>query len=173
LAPAAASAATLDQNLPDVPIGTWLAGVLERAETKRPVEWLIQYCVDRTRMMVSPPANGGDLCAVAHFEAKGDMFRVWFRTGSIRITDAGPVWTVEPPSFEGINTVQSGSALTTLSALPALLDTPRESWPTADLAIAATDIIVETPRPDWRSSPSPSATMDRFRNLRRTQSPSH
>jgi hypothetical protein len=60
-------------------------------------------------MMVSPPANGG-LCAVAHFEAKGDMFRIWFRTGSIHITDAGPVWTVEPPSFEGINTAQSGTA---------------------------------------------------------------
>ena len=149
LAPAAVSAAALDQNLPDVPIGTWLAGVLERAEAKRPVEWLTQYCVERTRMMVSPPANGGDLCAVAHFEAKGDMFRVWFRTGSIRITAAGAVWTVEPPSFEGINTAQSGTALTRLSALPALLDTPRESWPTADLAIAATDIIVETPRPDW------------------------
>lgn len=108
-----------------------------------------QYCAERTRQMLSPPAGGGDLCAVAGFEAKGDILRAWFRTGSVRLTEAGPVWTVDQPSFAGIDAAQSGTALTTLSALPALLDAPRESWPTADLAIAATDISVEIPRPDW------------------------
>jgi hypothetical protein len=149
LAPAAISAAALDRNLPDMPTGTWLAAVLKRAEAKRPAEWLMHYCVERTRKAVSPPVGGGDMCAVAYFEAKGDILRAWFRTGSIRFAEAGPVWTVDPPSFEGIDASQSGTALAALSALPALLDTPRESWPTADLAIAATDIMVETPRPDW------------------------
>ena len=149
LAPTAISASALDQNLPDVPTGKWLAGVLGRAEAKRAVEWMTQYCVERTRKMISRPAAGDDLCAVAYFEAKGDILRAWFRTGSVRFTEAGPVWTVAQPSFQGIDTSSSGTALTTLSALPALLDTPRESWPTADLAIDATDISVEMPRPDW------------------------
>jgi hypothetical protein len=149
LAPAAISASALDQNLPDVPIGEWLAGVLQQVEAKRPVEWMTQYCVERTRKTISASAGGGDLCAVAYFEAKGDILRAWFRTGSVRFTEVGPVWTVHQPSFEGIDSSRSGTGLTTLSALPALLDTPRESWPIADLAIAATDIIVETLRPDW------------------------
>jgi hypothetical protein len=122
---------------------------LDRADAKRAVEWMTHYCLERTRKTVSAPAAGGDFCAVAYFEAKGDIFRAWFRTGSVRLTESGSAWTVDRPSFEGIDTSGSGTALTTLSALPALLDTPRESWPTADLAIAATDIIVETPRPDW------------------------
>jgi hypothetical protein len=149
LAPAAISAAELDRNLPNQSIANWLAGVLERAEAKAPVDWLIHYCVERTRRIVSPPAGGGDICAVAYFQVKGDVFRAWFRTGSLRITEEGPVLSVDPPSFEGINTSQSGTALTTLSALPALLDTPREFWPIADLEISPTDIYVETPRSDW------------------------
>jgi hypothetical protein len=148
-APAAVSAAALDRNLPDVPTGSWLASVLERAEAKLRVDWLAHYCVERTRQIVMPPVAGGDLCAVAYFEAKGDIFRIWFRTGSVRFTEAGPVWTVDPPTFEGINTAQSGTALTTLSALPTLLDAPRESWPTADLEIVPAEIFVETPRHDW------------------------
>lgn len=149
LAPRAINASVLDQNLPDVAMSKWLAGVLQRAEAKPLVEWIPQYCLERTRRMVSPPVGGGDLCAVAYFQAKGDILRAWFRTGSVRFTEAGPVWRVYQPSFEGIDTSGSGTALTTLSALPTLLDTPRESWPTADLAITPTDISVETPRPDW------------------------
>ena len=149
LAPAALDASALDQSLPDIPMGKWLTGVLQRIEAKTSVEWMPQYCVERTRKTLSPPAGGGDLCAVAYFEAKGDILRAWFRTGSVRFSEAGPVWTVDRPSFAGIDASQSGTALTTLSGLPALLDKPRESWPTADLAIAATDISVETPRPDW------------------------
>jgi hypothetical protein len=148
-APAAVSASALDQSLPDLPAGKWLADVSQRAGAKRPVDWMPQYCVERTRKMISPPAGGGDLCAVAGFEAKGDILRAWFRTGSVRFTEAGPVWTVDRPSFLGIDTAGSGTALTRLSALPALLDAPRESWPIADLAIAATDISVEIPRADW------------------------
>ena len=91
LAPAATSAPALDPDLPDVPIRTWLVGILERAEAKRPVDWLMHYCVERTRKIVSPPTNGGDMCAVAYFEAKGDVFRAWFRTGSFRFTEAGPI----------------------------------------------------------------------------------
>jgi hypothetical protein len=147
--PASFTAAILDERLPDVPFAAWLAGVLERAEAKPAVEWLTHYCIERRRKTVSPPHGGGDLCAVAYFQAKGDIFRAWFRTGSVRFTAAGPVWVVDQPSFEGIDTSGSGTALTTLSALPALLDTPRESWPIGDLAISATDIIVETNRPDW------------------------
>jgi hypothetical protein len=149
LSPAAISASALDENLPDVPAGKWLAGVLERVGAKSSVEWMPQYCVERTRKMLSAPAGGGDLCAVAYFQAKGDILRAWFRTGSVRVTEADPVWTVDRPSFAGIDASSSGTALTTLSALPALLDMPRESWPTADLAIAPTDISVEMPRPDW------------------------
>ena len=148
-APATMSAAVFDETLPDVPIGKWLAGVLERAEARRAVEWTTQFCMERTRNVVWPGTREGDICAVGWFEAKGDHFRTWFRTGSVRFTETGPVWRVEPPSFEGIDTSGSGTALTTLSALPALLDAPRESWPVADLAIAATDIMVETSQPDW------------------------
>jgi hypothetical protein len=147
--PAAVSASDLDQNLPDVPASKWLAGVLERSGAKSRIDWMPHYCLERTRKMPAPPARGGDLCAVAYFQAKGDILRAWFRTGNVRFTEAGPVWQVEQPSFAGIDTAQSGTALTTLSALPALLDTPRESWPIADLSIAATDINVEIARPDW------------------------
>lgn len=69
-APAAISAAAVDQNLPEVPVGKWLAGVLERADAKRAVEWMTHYCLERTRKTVSAPAAEGDFCAVAYFEAR-------------------------------------------------------------------------------------------------------
>ena len=112
-APAAINASALDQNLPDVPTGKWLESVLERVGAKSRVDWMPQYCVERTRKMLSPPAGGGDLCAVAYFEAKGDIWRAWFRTGSVRLTEAGGVWTVDQPSLAGI--VVAGAALWTRS----------------------------------------------------------
>jgi hypothetical protein len=55
-------------------------------------------------------------------------------------------------SVDGRDYVEAGtltSAKESHVTAAALLDTPREFWPTADLAIAPTDITIETPRPDW------------------------
>jgi hypothetical protein len=145
-----ARARDLDPSL-DVPaevtIDTWLQELLARPETKgeRRVEWMLQYCSERTRNAVSV-RKSGDLCMVAYMQAQSDLERVWIRTGSLLFEGDGPHWQAFPPSVVGVSTSRRGAPTSSLSGLARLLATSHDAWPEGDISVAPDDITVAVGR---------------------------
>ncbi|HXW06787.1 MAG TPA: hypothetical protein VD833_16245 [Vicinamibacterales bacterium] len=147
-APATASAGAFAEGLPDLPFGAWLLRLVNGGDPKgkRPVDWMSQFCSERLEDTGRVPRSG-DLCSVAWFEHSGEIFRIWFKTGNLRFTEAGPEWRVNPPVVEGINSAHSGAAASTLAEFLEIVSGPRESWPSGDVAIAPGDIVISAPDP--------------------------
>lgn len=146
-APAATSAQALDPQLPDVPLAGWLADLLAWPEKAKgePPDWMPGFCTERRSKPETPPREG-PLCSAVAFGAAADVFWLWIRTGTVKLTDDGPEWTVEPPRVEAIIT-EHGTEVATLSALAALVSTARDAWPRPDTAVTPGDIALWPPAP--------------------------
>lgn len=137
---AAAPARQLDTNLPEVAFSAWLQGEVVRHGGKfDPEYWRTTYCEERIRESGVPP-SGPEICAVIDFMANGAIGRIWIRTGRVEVSDGDVRWLAEPPAFEGMRL--GGVNFGSLASVPALLSSPRETWPSGDVAVAAEEMSV-------------------------------
>jgi len=133
----------LDDALPRVPFGVWLADVAARlgGGMARPDGWRATYCDERL-------ADGGvartrDICAVAMFlvnEGLNGVGEVWVRTGRVELAETEVQWLPVAPVFQAM--VLHSAHLDNLAALPSILVQPPETWPLGDIAVAPEDIVV-------------------------------
>jgi hypothetical protein len=146
--PAATPAKEFDAQLGDEPFAAWLSGVVSARGGRgdHPPEWWSDYCDNRTgdpTRKTSPTA----ICSVVAFQVQGEIDEIWFRTADIRETADGIEWVpLAPAKFEGM-TLNDVPESRRLSALPALIDLPRESRPAGDISILPDDIVTSPAAP--------------------------
>jgi len=146
--PASTPAKEFDAQLGDEPLAAWLSGVVSprRGPRDNPPEWWSDYCDNRTddpTSQTSPTA----ICSVVAFQMQGEIDEIWFRTADIRETEDGIEWVpLAPAKYEGM-TLNDVPESRRLSALPGLIDLPRESRPAGDISILPDDIVTATALP--------------------------
>jgi len=141
---AAVSARRLDGSLPAVRFESWLSSVVTgRGGQFGAGDWRTAYCEERVVEGAAKPL-GRAICAVAQFGAMGTTGTIWIRTG--RLEGAGPAarWLAERPVFEGMRL--GGREYESLAALPGLLSTPADDWPSGDVSVAPEEMTISVNR---------------------------
>jgi len=134
----------LDAALPAIAFDTWLRDLV-RSHGGKPEEmqWRTTHCEARIAEAGVEPL-GREICAVTDFLAKGAIARIWIRTGRVELTETEARWLGERPTFAGL--LLGGVEIGSLARLGDLLSTPRESWPSGDVAVAPEEITVTSAR---------------------------
>jgi hypothetical protein len=141
---AAVSARRLDGSLPPVRFESWLSSVVTgRGGQFGAGDWRTAYCEERVVEGAAKPL-GGAICAVALFGAMGTTGTIWIRTGRLEGAGAAARWLAERPVFEGMRL--GGREYQSLAALPGLLSTPADDWPSGDVSVAPEEMMVTVNR---------------------------
>jgi hypothetical protein len=106
-------------------------------------DWRTAYCEERVVEGAAKPL-GGAICAVALFGAMGTTGTIWIRTGRLEGAGAAARWLAERPVFEGMRL--GGREYQSLAALPGLLSTPADDWPSGDVSVAPEEMMVTVNR---------------------------
>jgi hypothetical protein len=145
-AAAAVSATTLDPNLPDVPLASWLNQLPRDKRGHTLIEWRTEWC-GRHESMSGEGGVRPDVCVVARRGGPLTAFtETWIKVGALGSDDDQPRWLRKPPILVGTYVFDGLVRMRVpLHAVAGYLCEPADEWPSARLVVDAAGISVAPP----------------------------